>query len=118
MQLSQNFLTALISRQTNRNITQSVPFTVRGRLDKPTINLNTSKLPGGALPIPGIDKLLKKAPKGVGSILQGILGGGAPQPQPSPAPSGNEPPPPQPQQPQQQPQQVDPVQQLLKGLFK
>jgi len=118
VQLSQNFLTALISRQTNRNITQSVPFTVRGRLDKPTINLNTSKLPGGALPIPGIDKLLKKAPKGVGSILQGILGGGAPQPQPSPAPSGNEPPPPQPQQPQQQPQQVDPVQQLLKGLFK
>jgi len=115
VQLSQNFLTALISRQTRRNVTQSVPFTVRGRLDKPNINLDTSKLPGGGLAIPGIDKLLKKAPKGVGSILQGILGGGAPQPEPSSPTPSNEPPPPQPQQ--QQQQKVDPVD-LLRGLFK
>lgn len=118
VQLGQNFLTALISRQTRRNVTQSVPFTVRGRLDKPTINLDTSKLTGGGLPIPGADRLLKKLPKGVGGILQGILGGGVPQqgsggtagsPPPPPA---SEPPPPQPQQRQIRPED------LLKELFR
>lgn len=121
VQLSQNFLTALISRQTNRNVTQSVPFTVRGRLDKPNINLDTSKLPGGGLPIPGVDKLLKKAPKGVGSILQGILGGGAQQPSGGGGSTPpNEPPPPQPQQqPQQQQQQpiINPTD-LLRDLLR
>ncbi|MDA1090397.1 MAG: AsmA family protein [Proteobacteria bacterium] len=117
VQLSQNFLTALISKQTRRDATQSVPFTVRGRLDKPNINLDTSKLTGGGLPIPGADKLLKKLPKGVGGILQGILGGGAPQPQTEGSTgTGNEPPPPQPQQ-QQQQQKVNPAD-LLRDLFK
>ncbi|PPR73127.1 MAG: hypothetical protein CFH03_01002 [Alphaproteobacteria bacterium MarineAlpha3_Bin2] len=120
IQLSQNVLTALLSKGTNRNVTQTVPFSVRGRIDKPTINLDTSKITGGGLPIPGIDRLLKKAPKGVGSILQGILGGGATQPQTGGSTSGstgaNEPPPPQPQQ--QQQQKVNPLDLLLKGLFK
>ena len=107
IQLSQNLLTAFLAAKTKRNITQRVPFTVKGRLDAPTINLDTSKITGGGLPIPGVDKLLKKAPKGVGAILQGILGG---QRQPPPAE-------PQPQQ-QPQPQQKITPEDLLKELFK
>jgi hypothetical protein len=119
VQLSQNFLTALISRQTRRDVTQLVPFRVRGRLDAPTINLDTSKLTGGGLPIPGADRLLKKLPKGVGGILQGILGGGAGQQSTTSGSTGggNEPPPPQPQQQQQQQQTINPVD-LLRGIFK
>ena len=120
VQLGQNVLAALLAARTRTNVTQAVPFTVRGRLDSPTINLDTSKLPGGALPIPGIDKLLKKAPKGIGNILQGILDGGFPQqgsgsttasPPPPPA---SEPPPPQPQPQQRRIRPED----LLKELFR
>jgi len=114
VQLSQNFLTALISRQTRRDVTQSVPFRVRGRLDAPNINLDTSKLTGGGLPIPGADKLLKKLPQGVGGVLQGILGGGTGQQGTTSGPTPNEPPPPQPQQ---QQQTITP-QDLLRDLFK
>ncbi len=115
VQLAQNLLTAFLSARTKRDVTQAVPFTVRGRLDAPTIKLDTSKLPGGALPIPGMDKLLKKAPKGVGRILQGILGGGRPPPPPEPTQ-------PQPQtqkqpQPQPQPRVIRP-EDLLKELFR
>jgi len=125
VKLDQNALTALISKGTRRNVTTSVPFAVYGTLDAPNIKLDTSKLTGGGLPIPGADRLLKKLPKGVGGILQGILGGGAQQQQGTTSGStgtGNEPPPPrsqpQPQpQPQQQQQKVDPVD-LLKDLFK
>jgi hypothetical protein len=116
VQLGQNVLTALLASRARTDVTQAVPFTVRGRLDKPNINLDTSKLPGGALPIPGVDKLLKKAPKGVGAILQGILGGGVPQQRSQPPPPGSEPPPPQPQ-PQPRQRQITP-EDLLKDLFR
>ena len=125
VQLEANFLTALLQSGSRTSVTQAVPFTVRGRLDKPTVNLDTSKLPGGGLPIPGIDKLLKKAPKGIGSLLQGILGGGVPQQgtgttggtaETYPPPPGSEPPPP-PSQPQTQPRRITP-QDLLKELFR
>ncbi len=119
VQLEQNLLTSFLAAKSKRNITSSVPFTVKGRLDAPTINLDTSKITGGGLPIPGADRLLKKLPKGVGGVLQGILGGGQQQQQQggstggsSGGSTGSEPPPP----PQQQ-HQVDPVD-LLKGLFK
>jgi len=122
VQLRQSVLTALLAGKNRTNVTQAMPFTVRGRLDKPTIKLDTSKLPGGALPIPGIDKLLKKAPKGIGGILKGILGGGAPQQESGgatgspPPPPASEPPPPQPQ-PQPQQRQIRP-EDLLKELFR
>ncbi|NQU60883.1 MAG: AsmA family protein [Rhodospirillales bacterium] len=120
VQLAPNLLTAFLSSRTGGRAAQAVPFTVRGKLDAPTINLDTSKLTGGGLPIPGVDKLLKKAPKGVGSILQGILGGGAQQQGTSGSTGGStggsEPPPP-PSDSSRQQQKIDPVD-LLKGLFK
>jgi hypothetical protein len=112
--LGQNILTALISKGTRRNVTQTVPFAVYGNLDSPSIKLDTSKITGGGLPIPGADRLLKKLPKGIGGVLQGILGGGSTQQQSTPAPSGNTPPPPPTQQQQQPANPMD----LLKGLFK
>ena len=115
VQLAQNLLTTFLSAKTNRNITSSVPFTVRGRLDAPTINLDTSKITGGGIPIPGADRLLKKLPKGVGGLLQGILGGGAPQPQTG-GTTGSEPPPPPPPTTQQQ-RKITP-QDLLRELFR
>ena len=112
--LGQNILAALISKGTRRNVTQTVPFAVYGNLDSPSIKLDTSKITGGGLPIPGADRLLKKLPKGIGGVLQGILGGGSTQQQSTPAPSGNTPPPPPTQQQQQPANPMD----LLKGLFK
>ncbi|MFQ5764746.1 MAG: hypothetical protein ACE5GT_07455, partial [Rhodospirillales bacterium] len=74
---------------------------------------------GGVLPIPGVDKLIKKAPKGVGTILQGILGGGLPRQRTgttgSPPPPGSEPPPPPP--PSQTQQQIRP-EDILRQIFR
>ena len=73
-------------------------------------------LTGGGLAIPGADRLIKKLPKGIGSVLQGVLGGGTPPPPTSGSTgTGNEPPPRS--QPPQQQQKVDPVD-LLRDLFK
>ena len=110
--LSQSFLSQVLSQGSPS--TTAVPFSIKGRLDAPTVKLDTSKLLTSGLPIPGIDKLLKK--KGVGSLLQSVLPGlgGSPQPGNAPPPSGNEPPPPPPSS---QPRQVQP-QDLLKGLLK
>ncbi len=125
VQLEANIMTSLLQSRSRTNVTQAVPFTVRGRLDNPTVKLETSKLPGGRLPIPGIDKLIKKAPKEIGGILQGILGGGVPQQGTGttggtagtlPSPPGSEPPSP-PSQPQSQPRQITP-QDMLKELFR
>ena len=125
MQLSQNVLTALLEKRTGSKVTQAVPFTVQGRLDAPNVRLDTSKLPGGVLPVPGVDKLLKKAPPAVGGLIQGILGGG--QPPQDQGTTGGEPAPtqaqPQPQQQQQapppttQPKKIRP-EDLLKELFR
>lgn len=114
MQLSQNVLTALLERRTGKKVTQAVPFYVQGRLDAPNVRLDTSKLPGGVLPVPGVDKLLKKAPPAVGGILQGILGGVPPGQQ-------TQQPPPTQQQQQQAPapqQQKITPEDILKQLFK
>ena len=83
IQMAQNILGQLLVQKTGAP--QMLPFTVRGRLDLPTIKLQTASLPNRGLPIP--KSLLKK--KGVGQILQGILGGGQqPQAPPPPLPQG------------------------------
>ena len=116
VKLGQNILTALISKGTRRDVTQSVPFAVHGALDAPSITLDTSKLAGGGLPIPGADKLLKKLPKGVGGVLQGILGGGTQQQGTTPTTGDTPPPPPSQTQPHQQ-KKVDPLE-LMREIFK
>ncbi len=114
--LSQNFLSQVLGQGAQN--TSVIPFSIKGRLDAPTVKMDTSKLLiGGLNALPGVDKLLKK--KGIGSLLQGVLGGGAQNQQPSgnsPPPSGNEPPPPPPPS-STQPQKIKP-QDLLKGLLK
>ncbi|MBL6942680.1 MAG: hypothetical protein ISR53_11035, partial [Rhodospirillales bacterium] len=75
---------------------------------------------GAGVPIPGLDKVLKK--KGIGNILQQIIPGlgGSTGSQPAPPPpstsTGNTPPPPPPPPPSE-PQKLKP-QDLLKGLLK
>ena len=105
IQLAQNLLTRILDR--SGRTAQPLPFTVVGALDAPTVKLDTSKLPGG-LPIPGVDRLLKKP--GVGDVLQGIIGGQPPQQQPQ-----QPQPPPQQQQPQKQPLRP---QDLLRGILR
>ena len=115
--LSANFISQILSQGAPSN--SSVPFSIKGRLDAPTVKLDTSKLLTSGLIVPGIEKLLNK--KGLGSLLQGVLpgvGGTTQSQQPSgnsPPPPGSEPPPPPP--PSSQPQQIKP-QDLLKGLLK
>ncbi len=97
-----------------------LPFSIKGNLDAPNVKLDTSKLQGAALPIPGLDKLLNK--KGVGNILKQIIPGfggssGTSAPAPPPAPSSGTTPPPPPPPPPAEPQKLKP-QDLLKGLLK
>jgi uncharacterized protein involved in outer membrane biogenesis len=114
IQLAPNLLTQLVDKRAQAP--QPVPFQVSGVLDAPNVKLDVSKLPAG-LPIPGADRLLQK--KGVGKVLEGVLG----------VPSGQGTAPAQPSQPQAQPQQQQPQPQqqqqrrvrpedLLKGLFR
>ncbi|MBT5308682.1 MAG: AsmA family protein [Rhodospirillaceae bacterium] len=113
--VSQSFLGQILS--SNQATTQTLPFSVAGRLDAPNVKLDTSMLQAAGLPIPGLDKVLKK--NKVGRVLQQLipgLGGTAPktaQPSSPPAPGDTPPPPP----PTQQQQKVKPAD-LLKGLLK
>ncbi len=75
IQPSPNLLSAVLSITTRKGV--NVPFTVTGKLDAPRIKVDTASLGTGGVPVPGLDKLLKK--KGVGDVLQGILGGGQQQ---------------------------------------
>ena len=106
VELAKNLLTQLLRR--GKQSKTILPFRVYGRLDKPNVKLDTSKIKGG-IPIPGLDKLIKKQP-GVGKLLDQILpglGGGSSQQQ-------------QPQtQPQTQPQQKKKIrpEDILKDLF-
>ena len=77
IQPSPNLLSAVFSIATRKGI--NVPFSVTGKLDAPRIKVDTASLGTGGVPVPGLDKLLQK--KGVGNVLQGILGGGQPQQQ-------------------------------------
>ncbi|MDP4795887.1 MAG: hypothetical protein NWR87_03155, partial [Rhodospirillales bacterium] len=102
-------------------IPSTIPFQLTGDIDKPNVKIQSFSGAGSAggngITIPGLEKLEKKAP-GVGSLLQGILGGGKTQ-QTAPTPqsdTGGTPPAQQQPQPQQQ-QKVNPAD-LLKKLFK
>ena len=108
IQPANNLLTAVLKGASSQTV--NVPFTVSGALDTPRIKVDTSVLGAGGLQVPGLDKLLKK--KGVGQVLEGILGGKTQQQQ---APSQQ-----QQQQQQQQPQQPQPASpaDLLRGLLK
>ncbi|MEK7820037.1 MAG: hypothetical protein AAB543_02905, partial [Pseudomonadota bacterium] len=109
LQLAQTVLTQALDKR--GRTAQPIPFSIVGALDAPTVKIDTSKMPGG-LPIPGADRLLKK--KGVGDVLQGIIGG-----QPDQAPSQQQPPQQQQQQPPpQQPQQKVRPQDLLRGILR
>ncbi len=72
IQPAPNLLSAVLSITTKKGV--NVPFTVTGKLDAPRIRVDTASLGTGGVAVPGLDKLLNK--KGVGNVLQGILGGG------------------------------------------
>ncbi len=123
MRLSENVVTALLSRATRTAQTaQVVPFRIKGPLDAPDVKLDMSSLQGVGLRIPGVEKLLRK--KGIGDVLRGVLGvppGGQPEGQqpappqvqaPPPQDAPPEPPPPPPEQEKIRPSD------LLKQLFK
>ncbi len=120
MRLSENVVTALLSRATKTAQTaQVVPFRIKGPLDAPDIKLDMSSLQGVGLRIPGVEKLLRK--KGIGDVLRGVLGlppGGQPEGQ-QPAPPRVLAPPPQdaPPEPPPEQQKIRPTD-LLKQLFK
>ena len=109
IQPAPNLLSAVLSITTRKGV--NVPFTVTGKLDAPRIKVDTASLGTGGVPVPGLDKLLKK--KGVGDVLQGILGGGQPQQQ-APQPAQ-----PEQQQPVPQPEEKKKVtpQDLLRGIL-
>lgn len=120
LQLAQSVLTQILTKSDQA---QTVPFSVSGALDAPNVKVDTASLASGGLRIvPGIDKLLEKQPA-VGTILQGILGGGKQQqpqtnsgtqtaPPSQDGSSGNQPP-------AQQPAQQQPVtpEKAIKGLL-
>jgi len=112
VKLGQNILTDLISRSAQKKISQKVPFAIYGKLDAPNIKLDTSKITGGVLHIPGADKLLKKLPKGVGGVLEGLLGGRPNQNEVAPNAGETT----QPSKSQQQ-QRIDPVD-IMKEIFR
>jgi len=116
--LAQNLLTQLLVAKAKINT--AVPFKVSGRLDAPDVKLDTSKMPGGGIQLPGASALRKKLDKkGLGGLVDGILGGalgGSPQQQPQQQPPSSDTPPPPPSQQQQQPQPQDLIRGLLKGL--
>jgi len=120
VKLVQSALTQLLQARL-RQAKGSVPFSVTGSLDQPDVNVDMGAAMGSAVPIPGADLLLNKAPKGLGSLLKGVLGGGSQEPTSPPSTgttsgAGDTPPPPRnTQQPSQQ--QLNPAD-LLKQLLK
>lgn len=96
--LQQSALTQILQAKLKRGASP-VGFVLSGPLDSPNVKVDTGALLGGSLPIPGADALLNKAPKGIGKLLKGLLGGGgasapaqATPPEPT-SPSSDTPPP-------------------------
>jgi uncharacterized protein involved in outer membrane biogenesis len=116
VELVQSALSRLIQSKLTKG-KSAVPFSVSGSLDQPDVDVDMAAAMGSALPIPGADLLLNKAPKGLGNLLKGVLGGGSQQPSsPPPASSTGDTPPP-PRNSGQQQQILNPKD-LLDKLFK
>ena len=120
MRLSQNILTRLLAKKTKAATV--LPIRIKGRLDAPNVKLDTSKMPGGGLILPGgIEKKLKKKlqkkleKKGLGGLLRGLIGDkpAATDKQQQPLPPADASPPPPPQE----PRKIKPKD-LIKGLLK
>lgn len=119
IELQQNALTQLLQAKLRQGASP-VGFALSGPLDAPNVKIDTAALLGNSIPIPGADALLNKAPKGIGKLLKGILGGGGSTATP-PAPSsgsGATPPPARSTQQQAPPSQKLRPEDLLKQLFK
>lgn len=119
LDLAQNLVTQLLLKNTGANT--AIPFSVSGALDAPRVRLQTAKLPGGGIRVPGLDRLRKK--KGVGQIIDQIFPGLKPPPPPTSTTSQPLPqPPPQQPPPQRQPQPAQPkkprVEDLLKDILR
>lgn len=122
IQLAESTLMRILKAKV-RETRNAVPFAITGSLEAPNVKVDTNAALGAGVPLPGADTLLNKAPKGVGTILKGILGGGAsssgadtPPPATSSGqepPAATPPPPPSGSQPAE-----DPTKKLLQKLFK
>jgi uncharacterized protein involved in outer membrane biogenesis len=122
IQLAESTLMRILKAKV-RETRNAVPFAITGSLEAPNVKVDTNAALGAGVPLPGADTLLNKAPKGVGTILKGILGGGASSlgaDTPPPATSSGQepsaatpPPPPSDSQPAE-----DPTKKLLQKLFK
>lgn len=118
VKVSQGLLTTLLASKVT-GVLDEIPFSIKGAIDEPDVNIKTGNIGKGIGGAAG--GLIKKAPKPLQGLLQGILGGGQQpqQQQTAPAPGGtsNEPTP-QPQQQQQQQQQNPNPLDIFKNLLK
>ena len=103
--LPDTLLAQILARNTDK---RSLPFTVKGDLDKPKVVLKTASLGSG------FGKILDKT--GIGKVL----GTGTPEPSSAPAPGGSAPPPqvpPDQRAPDGEPKKIKP-EDVLKGILK
>ncbi len=89
VQLAQNLLVQLLSRTAKTR--QILPFSIRGPLDGPNVKLETGKMGGRGIVIPGIDRLRRKP--GVGAIINRIFPAKPPLSTSPAATDPNQPPP-------------------------
>ncbi len=89
VRLAQNLLVQLLSRSAKSK--QVLPFSVRGPLNDPVTKLETGKMPGRGITIPGIERLRRK--RGVGAIINQVFPTKPPQAKPPPSVPPSTPPP-------------------------
>ncbi len=120
IQLKQNALTQILQARLKSD-GRPIGFGLSGPLDAPNVKVDTASLLGSTIPIPGANAIINKAPKKIGKLLQGILGGGAAS-EPATAqpaePAGDTPPPARSTQQSAPPAQKFRPEDLLKQLFK
>lgn len=112
LDLKQNLVAAYLTRNTSK-VPTTIPFQVRGPLDRPNVRIETAGIGGQALPIPTgvIDKLLERN-SGAGKVLQQVLPELGAEPAPEAAPA--QPPP----QAEQQPAAPQKPEDLIRGLLR